>query len=159
MQRVTMIALTALGCTAACLPSLTKESTSPVTCYALTLGPWSSRTYGYTVPALIALDTVVVNDSWYRDGKIRRRASPDIVTGYSHRNTPTWIVNDTDTLRIDWSTGFSGFTLALGPEVAGERVGVVEAFSDVRHVPEPPPPRASATARRAECGSSNVPGQ
>jgi hypothetical protein len=154
MTRAARLALSALALAASACRQPRIDSLIPLDrCYSLTIGPWSSGPYYLSPPAAISLDTVRVVDSWFGDDLIRRRVRPDIKHTSEHIPPPTWRLVGNDSLRIEWTTGYTAYYLSLGPEQDGVRHGAYESFHDVIRIPEPPAPRAEVAARRMNCGA------
>ena len=118
-------------------------------CYTLTMGTWtppfSAGVRHHEVPARIRLDTVSRGAGWM--------LSPDIDYPNGHRfhGAPRWEVAR-DTLVLIWSNGFSPTVIRLAAR-GDTLVGQAIALSDLRYVPEPPPPSAPVSARRQQCES------
>lgn len=112
----------------ACSDSATSESSSPLGCYALTLGRWDHP----PEEGLIHLpEQIILTDERGTDvlenDRLLVRAYPDI-TLQAYRWS-WWEPAEGDSLRIVWSTGFSGIEMMVGRSGADYR-GVARNFVD-----------------------------
>jgi hypothetical protein len=123
-------------------------------CYALAYGAWSRPVDG-TPPVRIALDTVKPEGpliSWSVDP---RRVRPNI----PQTRTPTpaiWFIDTLNVLHVRWTTGYSGYGLALTRQSNGELAGSMTAYTDAHLVPDPPPPTGAVRAHHIGCATAGL---
>jgi hypothetical protein len=154
LRCITALGISAFGLVvASCRQPRIAAPVSPDGCYALTLGPWSARSYSSPPPTAIALDTVLVVEPSFFATVSRRRVRPDVPERRRGSPPPQWTVVGPDSITVQWSTGYTGYVLSLGPEQGGLRHGAYKSFRDLRTVPELPAPRAEVTARRTSCAA------
>ena len=134
-------------------------------CYRLVQGPWSAGSGGhpwshamlrsFQPPATFALDTAPVGPS--RTGapvvdpwRVARVLDTTSRWFRDASRLAGWGRDQTDTLTVIWTTGFSGTTLRLVPTGRDTLVGYVEPRTDERFTGERLP-RAAVTAVRMAC--------
>ena len=98
---------------AACSHTLTAEAHSPVGCYRLTIGAWDHPPEEPVIPLpdSITLMDVRGTDA-LEDDRLLVRPYPASVLQYYRWSW--WQPVDGDSLRVVWSTGFSGVDMRLG---------------------------------------------
>jgi hypothetical protein len=118
-------------------------------CYTLSLGAWTRPPGGdaryHAVPPVVHLDTLPVEHAGWQ-------LRPNIAYPHGSRVPwpPRWLVKG-DSVELAWSNGFQPTVLSLARRADGSLRGRAVALSDAEVAGEPPPPRASVTARRAAC--------
>jgi len=138
LRRRTVILFLLLATVAACGEAPTAPARAVAGCYALTLSRWAgdASEIGALPDSVRLLD--VRGASALEVGRTLLRAYPD--SSRSHFRWAWWEPVTPDTLRIIFSTGYTGARLELRPEGAGF-AGRVTAFVDYGADP------ATATAR------------
>jgi hypothetical protein len=125
-------------------------------CFQLELGTWShvfpsGMPEVHVPPDIIRFDTVEVTfPRSHPDDKHRLHPNVPSIAASRRPWDPSWMRTAPDSVRLVWTTGFSGVMLDLA--VRGDSLfGVATARYDVVG---PPVPRASVTGWRVECPSN-----
>lgn len=127
-------------------------------CYRIELGDWveqrATKPPSYSIPERVEL-------LLERTGRRSWLLAPPIaeLAGSMLRIQPSWAITESDSLRLTWSTGFSGLSIAVSLPSDTVATGYAETFSDailVERMPDgslKPLPRSRASVRmvRIEC--------
>lgn len=127
-------------------------------CYQLSVGPWRGAPPGgpnlpsQQPPTRARLDTLALPQPFQDDGFV---VEPVRVSPYGHWPAG-WSVAG-DTVRLWWSTGFTGVSLRLGAH-GDTLTGRAVTFHDAHRIGEPPDPEAPVRAVRIRSSAcSHVP--
>ena len=144
MRRISVVMMAA-ACVAGC-SSATKEATfdEPAGCYDLALGAWDGTAEEVLpLPASIELRSEFGSDV-LENWRLLLRPNPD--TEQRSYRWAWWEEVEADSLRLIWSTGFTGIEMRVGRRADGY-VGFAENFLDYPGGTA----RAQATLRRTDC--------
>lgn len=100
----------------------------PAGCYALRRGPWSTKPPipGPPTPFRLLAESDSVGEPPFR--RVVHLVRPNIARMPGIR--AIWSLGLDDSVRVTWSTGFSGFQLRVAPAGRDTLRGVVTTFSD-----------------------------
>ena len=125
------------------------------TCYRLTLGHWSHHFPSgwpaiHIPPEIVRFDAAPDSSRPTLPGYMKLQPNIAAIDALRRHREPIWTQVGVDSLRLVWSTGFSGVMLELG--IRGDSLtGIAVAMYDVKG---PPVPKANVVGRRTTCPPS-----
>lgn len=151
MKSRSAVSLAGILCTTVAAQAIPAQAPVAPACYELFVGPWSSKPEVDSHPPIIRLDTADAGKPF--PPGVRRQLSPDIRQPTPGLGFPPSWGEAQGQIYLAWSTGFYGTSIRLEPR-GDLLIGEAHSFTDAHRIPEPPAPRAPATAKRVSCPPS-----